>query len=110
MNNASTIKKIEKMEKKRRSDKIVKFLSSSDEEVVEAALNALSRIGDEIAINSVTPMIDNENIEIRKSAIKAIGTIGTEYSKTYLQHRMTKESDEEVKALILDTIHSIKGR
>ena len=110
MDNAGTIKKIEKYEEKRKTDKIAKYISSADDEVACAAIAALGRIGDEVSINSVTALIDHENLAIRKAAISAIGDIGTEYSKTLLQHRLTTEQDADVKALILDMVHKINNK
>lgn len=110
MDNSGILKKIEKAEAKKKTDKIAKLLSSKDEEVVCAAIAAMGRIGDEISINSVTSLIDNPDVAIRKAAINAIGEIGTEYSKTSLQHRLTTETDEEVKALLLDMVRKINSK
>ena len=88
-----------KLAEKRKSDKIIKYLDSADAEVVVAALKALSDIKDEDSVNSIAGMIDNENDEIRKEAACALGEIGSEYAKTYLQHRMTTEKNEEVKTV-----------
>ena len=41
------LSKIQKLQEKGKSDKIIKYLSSSDDTVVVAALEALSRIKDE---------------------------------------------------------------
>lgn len=110
MDNAGNLKKIEKLEAKRKSDKIAKYLESNDAETVAAALEAMGRIGDEVSINCVTSRIDNPDVTIRKAAIKATGAIATEYSKTILQHRITKETDEEIKALILDMVRNINNK
>lgn len=107
MNNAGNLKKIEKLEEKRKSDKIAKYLTSGDEETVVAALEALGRIGDETGINSVTSFIDHPDAEIRKASIRATGEIGTEYSKSMLQNRIQQETDEEIKQLILEMVRKI---
>lgn len=107
MDNARTIEKIQKFTEKRKSDKVIKFLSSSDSEVVIAALNALSQIHDEDSVNSISGMIDNPDPRIRMGAANALGSLGTEYAKTYLQHRMTTEQDEEVKKAISEALHKI---
>lgn len=110
MDQVGAIKKIEKYEAKRKTDKIAKFLTSGDEEITCAAIAALGRIGDEISINSVTALIDSPDLAIRKAAIRAVGAIGTEYSKTLLQHRLTTEQDADVKALILDMVRQINDK
>ena len=47
------LSKIQKLQEKGKSDKIIKYLSSSDDTVVVAALEALSRIKDEDSVKSV---------------------------------------------------------
>ena len=75
---------IQKLQEKGKSDKIIKYLSSSDDTVVVAALEALRRIKDEDSVNSIAHMIDNQDTKIRIEAAKALGSIGTEYAKTCL--------------------------
>nr|WP_318686571.1 HEAT repeat domain-containing protein [uncultured Acetatifactor sp.] len=87
----------------------MEFLTSSDTEVVVAALEALSRIRDEDGVNSIAAMIDNAEPRIRTEAAKALGSLGTEYAKTYLQHRMASERDETVKKAIMDALHVISS-
>lgn len=110
MEHAHAIDKIQKLAEKRKSDKIIKYLDSADAEVVVAALKALSDIKDEDSVNSIAGMIDNENDEIRKEVACALGEIGSEYAKTYLQHRMTTEKNEEVKTAIMDALHAIAAK
>lgn len=110
MDNAHTIEKINKLAEKRKSDKVIKFLNSKEEEVVFAALKALSEIRDEDSVNTVAHMIDHEDPVIRREAAKALGGIGSEYAKTYLQHRMATESDEAVKKAIMDALHAISDK
>ena len=74
------LSKIQKLQEKGKSDKIIKYLSSSDDTVVVAALEALSRIKDEDSVNSIAHMIDNPDTKIRVEAAKALGSIGTEYA------------------------------
>lgn len=50
------LSKIQKLQEKGKSDKIIKYLSSSDDTVVVAALEALSRIKDEDSVNSIAHM------------------------------------------------------
>ena len=76
MDNAHTIEKINKLAEKRKSDKVIKFLNSKEEEVVLAALKALSEIRDEDSVNTVAHMIDHEDPVIRREAAKALGGTG----------------------------------
>lgn len=107
MDNAHTIEKIQKLAEKRKSDKVIKFLDSSETEVVLAALKALSQIGDEDSVNRIASLIDCDDPQIRAAAAESLGSIGTEYAKTYLQHRMAEEKDEKVKTAIRDALHAI---
>ena len=97
------LSKIQKLQEKGKSDKIIKYLSSSDDTVVVAALEALSRIKDEDSAH----MIDNPDPKIRVEAAKALGSIGTEYAKTYLLHRLNEEQDETVKTAIKEALHTL---
>ena len=65
------LSKIQKLQEKGKSDKIIKYLSSSDDTVVVAALEALSRIKDEDSVNSIAHMIDNPDTKIRVEGAKA---------------------------------------
>ena len=100
------LSKIQKLQEKGKSDKIIKYLSSSDD-TVGAALEALSRIKDEDSVNSIAHMIDNPDTKIRVEAAKALGSIGTEYAKTYLLHRLNAEQDETVKTAIKEALHTL---
>ena len=62
------LSKIQKLQEKGKSDKIIKYLSSSDDTVVVAALEALSRIKDEDSVNS----IDGAKVQIY-SGIEQVG-------------------------------------
>lgn len=98
------LSKIQKLQEKGKSDKIIKYLSSSDDTVVVAALEALSRIKDEDSVNSIAHMIDNPDTKIRVEAAKALGSIG---AKTYLLHRLNEEQDETVKTAIKEALHTL---
>ena len=52
-------------------------------------------------------MIDNPDTKIRIEAAKALGSIGTEYAKTYLLHRLNAEQDETVKTAIKEALHTL---
>ena len=69
------LSKIQKLQEKGKSDKIIKYLSS--------------------------------DTKIRIEAAKALGSIGTEYAKTYLLHRLNAEQDETVKTAIKEALHTL---
>lgn len=107
MDSAREIEKIKSLAAKRKSAKVIKYLDDKDTAVVIAALQALSEIRDEDSVNRVASMIDSEDPAIRKEAALALGNIGSEYAKTYLQHRMSAEKDEDVKKSIMEALHTI---
>ncbi len=110
MDNQHAIEKIQKLAEKKKSAKIIKFLGDSDTGVVVAALKALSEVKDEDSVNSIAGLIDSEAPEVRVAAAKALGEIGTEYAKTYLQHRAATEKDEKVKEAIREALQAIAAK
>lgn len=110
MSENKDILKIQKLSEKRKSDKIGRYLTSGDIDVVKAAINALGVLQDETSVNLLSPLIEDNNPEIRKAAAIAFANGGTEYAKTLLQHQLTKEKDENVKEVIRQSIHGIKFR
>lgn len=109
-NNERELKKISKLAAKGKAAKIVPYLESEDTEVVKFAITALAPLEDEDARNSILRMLDDPRAEVRSATAKAMGTIGVEYSKTHLQHRYGEETDEQVKADILEAIQSINEK
>ena len=107
MDTNRTIEKIQKLAGKKKTAKIIKFLGAAETEVAVAALEALATVRDEDSVNSIAAMIDSDVPAVRAAAAKALAEIGTEYAKTYLQHRAAKEQDETVKAAIRDALHVI---
>ncbi|HKM34358.1 MAG TPA: HEAT repeat domain-containing protein [Lachnospiraceae bacterium] len=107
MDNTRTIEKIKKLGSKKKSNKVIQFLDTNDIEVVKAAMQALSTIKDEDSVNTIAHLIDSSEPEIRIAAAGCLAEIGSEYCKTYLQHRIQCESDENVKAAISEALHCI---
>ncbi len=109
MDNSRTLQKIKKLEEKRKSAKVIKFLNSKDLEIVKAAMEALGNIKDEDSVNTVAHSIDHDNPEIRSAAALCLGKMGTEYCKTYLLHRSGKETDATVKESISIALREISA-
>lgn len=70
-------------------------------------MEALNKIRDEDSINCIAAKIDSGEPAIRIAAAKNLGSLGTEYAKTYLFHRLTKETDDDVKAAIKEALGAI---
>ena len=107
MDNTKTIEKINKLAEKKKSAKIIKFLDANEVDVIIAAMDALGTIRDEDSVNSIAHLIDHEDPKVRCAAANCLGQIGTEYCKTYLQHRAASESDATVKTAITDALHTL---
>lgn len=102
MSDQSVLEKIQKLDEKKNSKKIIKLMEGkhADEAVICAALNALADIGDEDAVNHITHFISSENANIRVAACKAGVKIGSEYMSTQVRYQMSKETDPQIKAEI----------
>jgi len=107
MDAAKSKEKIQKLTEKRKSAKIIKFLNADENEIVIAALDGLSQIKDEDSVNQIARMMGHSEPAIRAAAAGALGNLGTEYAKTHLQHKMSTEKDESVKAAIQKGLHAI---
>lgn len=110
MDATRAIAKIQKLTEKKKTDKILKFLKTDDIDVIIAVLDALSKIEDESSVNTIAHMIDSPEPRIRCATAKALGVIGTEYAKTYLSLRLSKETDETVITAIKDGLHAIADK
>lgn len=104
-----SIEKIQKLTEKKKSEKIEKFLNDKDIEVVKAAIVGLGMIQDETSVNLLSKLIDHEDPEIRKTAIVAFAKNKTEYSRTFIQHRLSKEADAGVKEVASKTLREYKA-
>lgn len=110
MDNTRKIEKIQKLGEKKKSGAVINFLNSKDVEVVKAAIETLALIQNEESVNSITPLIDDADPQIRSAAAKAMAVIGTEHSKTYLHHRYSVEKEESVKADIMEALQIIRSK
>lgn len=108
MSEEKTVEKIQKLVEGRRSDKVEKFLKDKNLEVVKAAIMAFGDIKDEVSNNHLSKLLDDPNPEIRKTAIVAFAKGGSEYAKTFIQHRLTKETDPDVKEVCSKTLREYK--
>lgn len=96
--------RIDKLAEKEKSTKIVPMLKDKKKDVRLKAIEGLSKIGDDAAVNNLIIMLHDPDKEIRMATIKAMGEMGNNVTKTHLQHYIEKETDEE---LIEASRHSI---
>ena len=68
MDSARTIEKIQKLAEKKKTAKVLKYLSASESEVVVAALQALSEIRDEDSVNSIAAMATGQRLFVSSNS------------------------------------------
>lgn len=98
---------IEKLLKKRNSEKLVAFLNDSKPEIRILAVNALGAIGDDKAVNALIGCLSDREPTVRMAAIKVVGTMRNQTLKSHLQHIVQTEKDEVVKAALQAAIAAI---
>jgi HEAT repeat protein len=67
---------VEKMEKKRNVEGLIKALEHKDPNVRKAAAKALGRIGDKRAVEPLIKALSDSDWEVRAAAAKALGKLG----------------------------------
>lgn len=77
-------------------DRLVTVLGGEDRELAEAALGALSLIGDARAVGPVIRYADSKPAYVRKRAIDAVRSMGTEEGRAWLFTMSTGHPDVEV--------------
>ncbi|HOP47360.1 MAG TPA: HEAT repeat domain-containing protein [Desulfobacteraceae bacterium] len=77
----------EKLKKKKKITKLVRYLSSNRNEKIRiAAINALGKIGENVPLDQLISLInDNETYDVRHEAIRALGKIGDVRSLSFLE-------------------------
>lgn len=101
------VKKIESYKNKRKSDKIVSFLTDKNKDVRIEAIKALGEIGDDTSVNNLILLLSDPDPDIRRQAAISMGDTGRDVCKTHLQNRVKLEKDEAVLEAIRDSIMRI---
>lgn len=88
-------KKIERLVKRRRWNKINKLLEKSDSQTRIAFATELGNSKDDNAYNLLILLLDDSDEEVRIQTIKSLGNLGRESAKTYLQRILMSLPQEE---------------
>ncbi|WP_185964475.1 peptidylprolyl isomerase [Aliikangiella marina] len=72
-------------------------LQSQDKIIQKTALLGLARIGGQIALEKITPMLNNDSSELRKLAALGVGLSQQKNAAELLWQRLEKEKDLQVK-------------
>ena len=108
MSEERDIEKIQKLLAKGKTEKIEKYLSDKNIVVVKAAIAALGESKDEASTNLLSKLIDHQDPEIRKEAIVAFGKGKSGYARTFIQHLVATEKDEQVKEVAMKVLNEFK--
>lgn len=93
----SKVDKVEKYVKKGKVDKLTVLAHDTDKEVALAAISGLEKmISNEQSMNTLVGMLENENPEIRKAAVTALGSSSGSYVETQLRYCIGHETNLEV--------------
>ena len=100
----SKLAKVEKCVQKGKEEELIRLSQDKEKKVRVAAIAGHGQVGKGDAYNHLVTMMEDEDPEIRIACIKALGVMKDAAADTPLRHQMSKETDEEVKAAIRDTL------
>lgn len=87
------------------NNELLQYLGQGDEDIVVAALYALSGIADSTTLDEInSQLINNPSPKVREMAAFTLGQIGTQTSADYLLDALGKEKETNVLAAILEGI------
>ena len=101
---------IEKLAKKKNSEKLVGFIHDAKPEIRIQAIQALGAIGDDKAVNALIGSLSDPDPVTRLAAIKVAGSMSSQTLKSHLQHIIQTEKDESVKQALREAISDIPNR
>lgn len=106
---AITIKKIESWSEKKKTDKLLKALSSDSEEIKVAAIRALGGIKEEKVMHALIALLSDPKAPIRSNAAEALGNIANPRSLEFVRQLWMNETDQEVREKSKEAINKIKA-
>ncbi len=91
------IEKIEKLAQKGKASKLVSFTRDKDKSVRLAAIAGLSKVVEnEDALNTLVGLMEDEDQDIRKAVVTALGESKGSYVETKLSYCLSHEKDPQV--------------
>lgn len=103
------MEKIEKYIAKGNEGKLLKLINDKDMDVRLAAIDGLSRIGQDGAFNALIAMLTDDNAAVRAAGARGLGQMKNEHAKAHLAHRLELEKDESVLASLKAAIAALHG-
>ena len=89
---------------------LTKKLGDKDSSIRQSAAEMLGLMADERAVDSLIPVLKDNNRFVRQEAVLAIGKIGGSRSVEYLTQALGIESDEFVKDFIIKALEKLKSK
>ncbi len=87
--------------------KLIGRLKDADDEYLLSLLRALGRIGGEVALGALLPMLSHERWEVRKEAVQAVGEIGDARGLGALT-AMLRQDSRDLMPVVLQAIGRLK--
>ena len=107
MGNERKIAKIAAWGEKKKWKKLVKFVPHKDPEIRAAVATALGPIKTDEAYNAIVDLIRNDDINVRKAAICALGVNGRKAGAEHIKNIMTLTINESLIPLCQENIAKI---
>ena len=102
------LEKIEKLAAKGDAAKIAEYVNDKHDDVRMAAIDALGKCQGDDAFNALVPLVHGGDVEQRKHAALALGSMNVPRARAFLEHQSTLESDADVKKAIETALSEIK--
>ena len=102
------LEKIEKLAAKGEAAKIAEYVNDKHDGVRMAAIDALGKCDGDDAFNALVPLVHGGDVEQRKHAALALGSMNVPRARAFLEHQRSLESDADVKKAIETALSEIK--
>lgn len=104
------LEKIERFIAKGKGDKVAAITHDGDKTVRLAAIAGLGRLIDqEVSLNTLVSMMEDEDPDIRKAVVTALGETKGSYVETKLRYCLSNEKDEQVLEAARNSLAKIKN-
>ncbi len=89
---------------------LTESLQDKDPTVVISVIDTLSKFKDKKLSKNITPLLESEDVSLRRYAVKALGELGDESSKKMLEELITKENQELIIKEISKTLKKLENQ